>query len=199
MKAIITLLCSAFLFVTCTAQNSNDLLNLLGLYGTQQEDILPAFNNYYQDIAEGAGYSYLGQLSLIDGVAFFGSANTLQVDTVGWEFEWRINDVLLTTRANPQIYSFSELQCDGVVQLSLKITDALSGASFERTQWAYLGYNYISDCVCPECPVFFEVFYEFYPDVEPYYFQVEYSVYDYNGDNQFNAQDLLTLLGNWQP
>lgn len=198
MKKITTLLFSAIISVNAFSADITDLLNFLGLYGTQQEDVVPAFNNYYQDIAEGVGYSYLGQLSLVNGLPFFTSPNVMQVDTAYWEFEWRINDVLLTTRANPQIYSFSELQCDGVIEISLTITDKLSRATFERKQWAYLGYNYIDDCDCPECPLFFEVFYDFYPDVQPYFYQSAYSVYDYNNDNMFNCIDLLTLLGSFE-
>ena len=176
------------------ATPTEDLLNLLSLYGTQQVYVLPAFNNYYQDINEGGGYSYLGQLSLVDDVAFFLPANVMQVDTSDYEFEWSINSVLLTNRANPQIYNFEALKCDGVVEMNLRITDKVSRAVFERTQWAYLGYNYIADCDCDDCPSFLDVFYEFYPDVSDYYFQVEYSDFDYNEDNFFDTQDILVLL-----
>ena len=193
---ITLLLMSAYINTYCT--DITDLLNLLSLYGTQQEDITPAFNNYYQDISEGGGYSYLGQLSLVNGVAFFLSPNIVQVDTSSYEFEWLINGVNLTSRANPQIYSFSELQCDGVVLMSLSITDKLSRATFERTQWAYLGYNYILDCDCIECPSLFDVFYDFYPDVEPYFYQSAFSVYDYNNDNLFSTVDFIGLLGEFE-
>ena len=151
------------------ATPTEDLLNLLSLYGTQQVYVLPAFNNYYP-------------------------ANVMQVDTSDYEFEWSINSVLLTNRANPQIYNFEALKCDGVVEMNLRITDKVSRAVFERTQWAYLGYNYIADCDCDDCPSFLDVFYEFYPDVSDYYFQVEYSDFDYNEDNFFDTQDILVLL-----
>lgn len=197
MRLIITLTVLIISFKAFST-DTNDLLNFLALFGTHQDYVLPAFNNYYQDISEGGGYSYLGQLSLVNGVAFFGSSQELIVDTTKWEFEWRINDQLLTTRASPQIYNFQELDCDGVVLMKLTIHDKVSKAAFDREEYAYLGFNYIEDCDCSSCPSPIDVFYTFYPEVSDYYFQTVYSAYDYNLDNYFDTNDVLVFLALWE-
>lgn len=172
--------------------NVQDILDFLGVYGTTTPDVLPAFNNYYQDITGGG--SNLGQLSLVDGELFITNTGVLITDTTGYTFDWYINDVLQCTEANPKLWDLdNNLECDGVVELTLEVITP-SEAVYSRTQWAYLGYNYIDDCDCPECPGLFEVFYTFYPDVEPYHYQVSPAKWDLNADQAINLADLLLLL-----
>tara|TARA_R110000751_G_scaffold11508_1_gene40461 strand:- start:3558 stop:4154 length:597 start_codon:yes stop_codon:yes gene_type:complete len=198
VRLIITTLTALIISFKAFSTDTADLLNFLALFGTHQDYVLPAFNNYYQDISEGGGYSYLGQLSLVNDTAFFTPDQQLIADTTKWKFEWRINDELLTNRASPQIYSFQELICDGVVSMKLTIIDRVSSASFEREEYAYLGFNYIADCDCPACPSQIDVFYTFYPEVSDYFFQNSFSEFDYNQDNYFDTSDALVFLTLWE-
>tara|TARA_R110000751_G_scaffold279536_1_gene381989 strand:- start:188 stop:784 length:597 start_codon:yes stop_codon:yes gene_type:complete len=198
VRLIISILIGLTLSLSAFSTDTDDLLKFLSLFGTNQDYILPAFNNYYQDINEGGGYSYLGQLSLVNGVPFLSPDQQVISDTTKWEFEWRINDELLTTRASPQIYNFEELICDGVVLMKLTIRDRVSNASFEREEYAYLGFNYINDCDCLDCPSQIDVFYTFYPKVSNYFYQTAFSEYDYNQDNYFDTNDALVFLALWE-
>ena len=169
-----------------------ELLELLGMYGTNIPDVVPAFNNYYQDITGGA--SNLGQLSLVNGELFVTNVGDLVTDTVGYTFDWYINDVLQCTEVNPKLWDLDDnLVCDGVVRMRLDITTP-QNAKYSRTEWAYIDYNYIDNCECEDCPNLFEVFYTFYPDVQPYYYQVECAEYDFDCNQTINASDLLTFL-----
>ena len=169
-----------------------DILDFLGVYGVTTPDVLPAFNNYYQDITGGA--SNLGHLSLVDGELFVANTGAVVTDTLGYTFNWYVNDVLQCSEANPKLWDLDDnLECDGVVELTLEVITP-SEAVYSRTQWAFLGYNYIDDCDCPECPGLFEVFYTFYPDVEPYHYQVSPAKWDLNADQAVNSADLLLVL-----
>ena len=175
--------------------NTLDVLNFLSAYGITTPDVLPAFNNYYQDITGGG--SNLGHISLVNGELFIGNTGDVVTDTLGYTFNWYINDVLQCSEADPKLYDLdNNLECDGVVELTLEITTP-SEAVYSRTQWSFLGYNYIEDCDCPDCPLFFEVFYTFYPDVDPYYYQVSPAKWDLNYDQVVDSLDLLLLLENF--
>ena len=172
--------------------NAQDILDFLAVYGNKTEDVLPAFNNYYQDITGGA--SNLGQLSLVDGGLFVTNTGVVVTDTLGYTFNWYINDVLQCSEVSPKLWDLDDnLECDGVVELTLEVITP-SEAIYSRTQWAFLAYNYIGDCDCPECPGLFEVFYTFYPDVEPYHYQVSSAKWDLNADQTVNSADFLLLL-----
>ena len=178
-----------------TMYDANDLLGLLGQYGTVTPDAIPAFNNYYQDITGGG--SNLGQLSKVNGELFITNTGVLITDTTGYTFDWYINDVLQCTEANPKLWDLDDnLSCDGVVEMRLDITTP-QGAKYSRTQWAYIDYNYIANCNCPECPSLFEVFYTFYPDVVPYFYQTQCATWDLDCNQMVDSNDLLTLLGGY--
>lgn len=173
-----------------------DILDFLSAYGITTPDVLPAFNNYYQDITGGG--SNLGHISLVNGELFIDNTGDVVTDTLGYTFNWYINNVLQCSQANPKLYDLdNNLECDGVVELTLEITTP-SEAVYSRTQWSFLGYNYIEDCDCLDCPLFFEVFYTFYPDVDPYYYQVSPAKWDLNADQAVNTADLLLLIENYE-
>lgn len=175
--------------------NTQDILEFLVVYGTTTPDVLPAFNNYYQDITGGG--SNLGNLSLVDGGLFVSNEGVVITDTIGYTFNWYINDVLQCSEADPKLWDLdNNLECDGVVELTLEVITP-SKAIYSRTQWAFLQYNYIENCDCPECPGLFEVFYTFYPDVDPYYYQVSPAKWDLNADQAINTADFLLLLENY--
>jgi hypothetical protein len=176
--------------------DSSDFLEFLSTYSSITPDIIPAFNNFYNDIAGGG--SYVGNLTLVNEERFFDPTNELIMDTTGYVFDWYINDVLQCSEANPQFWDLdNNLDCDGVFELQLVVTTP-NGAEFSRTQWFYANYNGVSiglpTCVCPECPSQFNVFYTFWPDVEPYFFQTEYMKWDLNDDNRVDVNDLLLFL-----
>jgi len=176
-----------------TQYDVQDLLDLLGMYGTATPDITPAFNNYYQDITGGG--SRLGQLSKVDGELFVTNIGELVNDTTNYLFEWYINDVLQCIEANPKLWDLDDnLICDGVVELKLVIKNIQRGSEFERTQWAYLDYNYIDNCDCLGCPNLFEVFYDFYPEVDAYYYMTVPDRWDFNANGLIDSSDLTTFL-----
>ena len=176
--------------------NTLDVLDFLSAYGVTTPDVLPAFNNYYQDITGGA--SNLGHISLVNGELFIANTGDVVTDTLGYTFDWYINDVLQCSEANPKLYDLDDnLECDGVVELTLEITTP-SEAVYSRTQWSFLDYNYIDNCDCPECPDLFEVFYTFYPNVNSYYYQVSPAKWDLNVDQVVNTADLLLLIENYE-
>lgn len=174
----------------------NDVLTFLAFYGYEIPNIVPAYNNYYQDI--NIGGSRLGQLSIINGQPFINNNGVLLNDTLKYSFDWYINDVFQCSEANPRLWDFDEnLICDGVVELKLRIIHNQLGFIYERTQWAYLDYNYIQNCNCIGCPLPFEVFYAPYPNVDSYFFQVECATFDFNCNQIIDSFDLLTLLANF--
>ena len=177
----------------------DDLLELLSDYGTNTPNIVPAFNNFYNDV--GGGGTYVGNLTLINGERFFDPANQLLIDTTGYTFDWYINNVFQCSETNPQFWDLdNNLDCDGVFELQLIITTP-TNAVYSRTQWAYANYNSpelnLPTCDCVDCPSLLNVFYEFYPNVEPYFYQVECSSWDLNCDNTVSISDLLLFLSNF--
>jgi hypothetical protein len=175
-----------------TVYTVNDLLRFLSQYGTATIDVIPAFNNYYQDI--GTGGSNLGQLSKASGVLFINNNGTLLTDTIGYTFDWYINNVLQCSEANPKLWDLDEnLICDGVVELRLDITTP-QGAKYTRTQWSYIDYNYISNCTCDTCPGLSQVFYTFYPNVPLYFYQIKCAEFDFDCNQLVDINDLLQFL-----
>lgn len=182
-----------------TSYDNNDLLALLGQYNTNTPNIVPAFNNFYNDV--GGGGTYVGNLTLVEGERFFNPANQMVIDTTGYTFDWYVNDVLQCSETNPQFWDLdNNLDCDGVFELQLVVTTP-TGAVFSRTQWAYVNYNSpelnLPTCDCLECPTQFNVFYTFWPDVDPYFYQTQCTSWDLNCDQIVNINDLLILLGGY--
>jgi hypothetical protein len=172
----------------------SDLLSFLGSYGMITNDITPAFGNYNQDITGGG--SYLGQLSLVNGENMF-NINEPIIDTLNYDFEWHLNGEFITDISNPKVYNFSNIECDGVMELTLSIKDLNSGAVFSRTEWSYFGFNNIEDCNCDFCPGQFDVFYEFYPTVDSYYYMTECANWDLDCNGMVALGDLMIFLANF--
>ena len=168
-----------------------DLLDFLTHYGQSIDDITPAFGNYNQDISVGG--SYLGQLSLVNDEPII-SVDVVNIDTLNYEFSWYLNEEFMTNLSNPKVYDFDSIECDGVLQLQLVITDLNSGAKFSRKEWSYFGFNNIEDCVCDNCPSQFDVFYDFYPEVDPYYYMIECATWDLDCDGIIGSNDLMLFL-----
>lgn len=169
------------------------LLHFFTFYGASTDgapDITPAFNNYQQDVVGGG--SLFGNLTLVDGERMFSSAGQMQIDTTDYQFKWFVDDVFMTDLASPQVGDL-EPEEDGVVMVRLEITYLPKNLVFERSYWAYLGFNNVPDVVDPERPGQFDVFIDFYPDVEPYHY-ASMTQYDFNSDGVINASDLLELL-----
>jgi hypothetical protein len=175
---------------------SSDLIQFLAHYGYETPDVLPAYNNYYQDI--NVGGSYLGNLTLFNGEPVIQS-NLPQIDTLNLTFTWRLNDVIQCQEVNPRIWDLDDnLACDGVLVMSLNVKHEFYEWEFKRETLSYFGYNYIDDCICPECPPQFSVFYTFYPnDYEPYDYLIAHAKWDLNEDNIINIQDLIQFLANY--
>lgn len=168
----------------------DDLLVFLSVYGSCDDGVLPAFGNYFQDI--GLGGSRLGNLTRVGGEDMFSPSGVVLVDTLGYSFGWYVNDALAYSYADPKVSDV--FLCSGVFSLRLEVVTPM-GSVYEREQWAFLGGgDGAITCPCDGCPFFFEVFYEFHPDVDAYFFRVDVSPWDFNGDGCVGMSDLLIFL-----
>lgn len=168
----------------------DDLLVFLSVYGRCDEGVLPAFGNYFQDI--GVGGSFLGNLTKVGGESMFSPSGDALVDTVGYSFGWYVNDEFVYGYSNPRVSDV--FVCSGVFRMRLEVVSPL-GNVYSREEWAFLGGgDGIITCPCDGCPFFFEVFYEFHPDVDAYFFLIEGVEWDFDGDGCVTLPDLLIFL-----
>jgi len=168
----------------------DDLLMFLSAYGKCDVDVVPAFGNYFQDI--GVGGSLMGNLTLIGGESMFSPSGDVLVDTMGYAFGWYVNDDLVYSYSNPKVSDI--FVCSGVFRLRLDV-DTPFGSLYSREQWAFLGSGTGAiTCPCDGCPFFFEVFYDFHPDVEEFHFRENSSEWDFTGDGCVGIDDLLIFL-----
>lgn len=168
------------------------LLIFLASYGATIEgspDIIPAWNNYQQDIV--GGNTLIGNLTLVDGERMFSSTGVPNIDTTDYSFKWFIDDSLVYNYSNPRPNQITPSQ-DGVIMMRLEVTYKPNNLTFGREYWSYLGYNNVPDNEDPDRPGQFEVFTDFWPEVEQYHFAMMDS--DLNGDGRVNASDLLIFL-----
>jgi hypothetical protein len=180
-----------------TKFKASDLLMFLAFYGSEVHngpEILPAFNNYYQDIS--GGQSTLGNLTLINGERMFmpGEPDPVYSD---FNFEWWIDDILISTEHNPTLEDLNP-GYQGVMQIRLNVAHLPTGVNYEREEFAYLGFNGQppNPNITSEYPSQFEVFYTFYPEVDIYE-EYAYFVYDFDDDGSVGSADLLTFLANY--
>jgi len=168
-----------------TSYDSNDLLGLLGQYGTLTPNIIPSFNNYYQDIGVG--------LNPVDNL-------TVPEDTT-YTFSWYVGNSPIGEGDIVLLDIYNSINCDEYFYVTLQVETAY-GAVFERNMLCF--YRFTSGlglpaCECPEgidCSFPFNIFSQetFYPDVSEYFYQTQYATWDLNQDNVINSLDLLLLL-----
>jgi hypothetical protein len=171
-----------------TSYDFNDLLGLLGQYGTSTPSITPSFNNYYQDIG--------GGLNPVDNL-------TIPEDTT-YTFSWYVNNSLIGEGDIILLDIYNSINCDEYFYVTLQVETAF-GAVFERDMLCF--YRFTSGlelpaCECPEgvdCSSPFNIFSQetFYPDVPDYFYQTQYATWDLNQDNFIDTQDILILLGGY--
>jgi len=171
-----------------TSYNANDLLGLLGQYGTSTPSVVPSFNNYYQDIG--------GGLNPVDNL-------TIPGDTT-YTFSWYVGDSFIGEGDIILLDIHSSIDCDQYFYVTLKVETAY-GAVFKRDMLCY--YQFVSElalpsCECPEgvdCSSPFSIFSQetFYPDVSEYFYQTQYATWDLNQDNSIDTLDLLILISGY--
>jgi len=171
-----------------TSYDANDLLGLLGQYGTSTPSIIPSFNNYYQDIG--------GGLNPVDNL-------TIPEDTT-YTFSWYVGDSFIGEGDIILLDIYDVIDCDEYFYVTLQV-ETTYGAVFERDMLCYYQFSSgleLPACECPEgvdCSSPFNIFSQetFYPDVPDYFYQTQYSTWDLNQDNVIDSQDLLLLLGGY--
>ena len=179
------------------AIKAQELLNFLAYFGSSIYDgpeVVPAFNNYYQDIS--GGQSTLGNLTLLNGERMF-MPGEVDPDYSDFEFAWFIDDALVSTEPNPILEELNP-GYQGVMKMGLQITHLPSGVSYEREEFAYLGFNGqpSNPNITSEYPSQFGVFYTFYPDVDAYS-EFAYLLYDFDKDGSIGGKDLLLFLASY--
>lgn len=173
-----------FLFVVPdTSYTSADLLDFLAVYGTTVPEINPNFMNYYQDI--GSGHT---------GAQFW---NLTTPEDESRTYEWYIGGNLIYTGYNLPLVEISpQLECEGLMEVTLKVIDPVTEAEFEKEQWSYIEYLFIPDslaCDCTDCPLYWDVT-PIPPTPIPYQYQTKHAKWDLNQDNIIGIDDLLILL-----
>ena len=161
--------------------NSKDLLDFLAVYGEKVPDITPAFMNYYQDISSAQTNSLFDNLT---------------EPTLDCSYKWYINDKLVSTDQNLVLNPLvNVLPCEGVVRVRLEVTDKRFGTVYQREEYGLLEFVDLTEwCECGGCPDYWDVFYEFYPPHDPYFYQTQHSRWDFDKNNFINSEDLLTFL-----
>ena len=181
MKALILALLSLPGVVLAQPYNTSDLLSFLSFYGAETVDVVPDFVNYYQDIGPAHVYAQLDNLT--------------QPLPENSTCDWFINGQYVFTGEDLMLLEISPLlECEGVVELTLRVIDEDTGAVYERTKWAMIEYTFMQDwCSCTNCPNYWDVW-PVEPPIQPYQFLVESSTWDLDGDLHVGVSDLLTLL-----
>ena len=173
-----------FLFVIPdTSYTSADLLDFLAVYGTVVPDVAPDFMNYYHDIGSGHVGAKLDNLTTPE--------DTTRI------YEWYANDNLIHIGYNlPLVEVSSQLECEGLMMVKLKVIDPATEAEYEKEQWSYIEYLFIPDslaCECQDCPYYWDVF-PTPTTPSPYQYQTKYAKWDLDQNNLINVNDLLILL-----
>ena len=166
-----------------TLYTSADLLDFLAVYGIVVPEVNPDFVNYYQDI--GSGHT---------GAKFW---NLTTPENENRIYEWYIANNLVYTGYNlPLVEISSQLECEGLMEVTLKVIDPVTEAEYEKEQWSYIEYLFIPDslaCECEDCPNYWDVT-PLPPTSTPYQYQTKHAKWDLNQDNIININDLLILL-----
>jgi len=164
----------------------NTLLLFLSLYGTSvtPPDLIPAWPNFFQPHGQQTTFKF-NNISEPD--------STLNEFSFTWEVagqQWQIFQLPLDSirpdSLHPQF-------CEGQFYVSLTATHNPTGAIFERTECAHVVWSYYNGEPCPGPCTMDSTFYDFYPNVEPYYFRISNGM-DHNSDGLINAPDLLFIL-----
>jgi len=103
-----------FFVLPDTVYTSADLLDFLAVYGTVVPEISPNFVNYYQDI--GSGHT---------GAKFWNLTTPEDENRI---YEWYIANNLVYTGYNlPLVEISSQLECEGLMEVTLKVIDPVTG------------------------------------------------------------------------
>jgi hypothetical protein len=180
---------------TCyTRQEFQEFLSYYAKDYRQAPDVLPAFNNYYQDI--GVGSDNLDNLTKWNDVPL---RDLQPEDRPDLSFRWYWNnliepEVLISDKYEwPLSDMFGKVSCSGAGVMRLVVVDNETGAVFIRRMNAFIGINSLSFCSngMSQIDTFSE---QIWPSgYKPYdYLEIKY---DLNGDRVINSADMLIILG----
>jgi hypothetical protein len=166
---------------------SEDLLDFLSVYGENVTDITPAFMNYYQDISSSQSNSLYDNLTEPNG---------------NYSYRWFINEKLVSTDYNLVLNPLvNVLPCEGVMRVKLEVTDNRFKSVYVREEYGFLEFvdkdDFTEWCECGGCPDYWDVFYEFYPPRDPYFYQTKPARWDFDKNNFINSEDLLIFLSKY--
>ena len=176
-----------------------ETLELLAQFGrniAQSPVVIPAFNNYFQDM--NGGLAKIGNLTLLNGAPMFDHDNQEAVYP-DFDFRWYADGVLKTETQNPIINEIKPDGYDGVFMVKLEITHKPTNTIYTREQWAFFDWNdepntlegTLADPPAGEMPARWGVFYDFHPEGV----QFGRLKYDFDGDGLVSTIDLLTFIG----
>lgn len=172
---------------------ASDLLVVTGNYSAQIPEAIPACAQFYQDI--GGGFQTFTLLSEVNGVAW---ADLLPNQQNQWTLKWFKEgepDPWFTGTPPP----FNELNwsCDGTFYLTLQMTHS-TGVQYTRVIPALIAFALIDYPECAsECTFDEASGFEFFPEVEPFFYVTQWAYGDINGDMVVDVNDLLLVVGGY--
>ena len=177
----------ALIFISCNQDKDIELIQaveptiteeqIVQLKGSKSQqfnskdllDFLAVYGEKVPDITP-AFMNYYQDISSAQTNSLF---DNLTEPTLDCSYKWYINDKLVSTDQNIVLNPLvNVLHCEGLLEF------------VDLTEW----------CECGGCPDYWDVFYEFYPPHDPYFYQTQHSRWDFDKNNFINSEDLLTFL-----
>ena len=168
--------------------NSDDLLGLLSEYGTSDVDLIPTWNNFFQDAScNVAQWQYTG-----NGTSTF-IINGDEIETQALVFQ-------TYQPTGAPLCDGYEYGCNGAIDCTVRVE--FNGATYERSA---IGWAHRVGAPFPNCDLgVFDVepsgtFWQGQPiEFEPYQFITQSSLsWDLNGDYIVDGEDLQLFLANY--
>jgi hypothetical protein len=169
--------CFADGFDPIRAMNIETLLLFLSVYGSQVDDIQPAWPSFFQPHGQFTAFRF---------------QNLTEPQPPGATYEW------ITQGETWQGYELrldtmrTWQSCEGAFSMTLRVTTP-QRVVFERTECVWVVWSYYDFPECDDGCTIAEAGWVLHPDYEPWQYRVELG-FDTDGDGWITANDLLNLL-----